>query len=126
MVLNKKHLIWIKIAGVALLSGCSLLPTQTEAPPVAPPVVTPAPVVEPVRRPPRLGLVLGGGAGERRGWGAGGKVAWASLGFAFLFAMQVLAGHTQTAFISGVMIVVWIATSWLTNYLLHLQMIALK
>jgi NTE family protein len=62
MVLNKKHLIWIKIAGVALLSGCSLLPTQTEAPPVAPPVVTPAPVLEPVRRPPRLGLVLGGGA----------------------------------------------------------------
>lgn len=62
MVLNKKYLIWINFAWLVLLSGCSLLPTQTEPPPVAPPVVTLPPVVEPVRRPPRLGLVLGGGA----------------------------------------------------------------
>lgn len=47
---------------MVLLSGCSLLPAQTEPPPMAPPVVTPPPLVEPVRRPPRLGLVLGGGA----------------------------------------------------------------
>ncbi|WP_291010208.1 patatin-like phospholipase family protein [Hydrogenophaga sp.] len=50
------------MALLVLLSGCSLLPTQTEPPPVIPPVVTPPAVIEPVRRAPRLGLVLGGGA----------------------------------------------------------------
>lgn len=62
MVLNKQILIWINSALLIALSGCSLLPTQTEPPPVIPPVVTPPAVVEPVLRPPRLGLVLGGGA----------------------------------------------------------------
>ena len=62
MVLNKQILIWINSALLVALSGCSLLPTQTEPPPVTPPVVTPPAVVEPVLRPPRLGLVLGGGA----------------------------------------------------------------
>ncbi len=62
IVLNKQIWIWIHIALLVLLSGCSLLPTQTEPPPVIPPVVTPPAVIEPVRRAPRLGLVLGGGA----------------------------------------------------------------
>jgi NTE family protein len=62
MVLNKKSLIWINGALLVLLSGCSVLPTQTEPPPIAPPAVTPPPMAEPVLRPPRLGLVLGGGA----------------------------------------------------------------
>jgi NTE family protein len=63
MVLNKQINLWFIGALLVLLSGCSLLPTQPEAPPVVvvPSVVLP-PVVEPVRRPPRLGLVLGGGA----------------------------------------------------------------
>jgi NTE family protein len=62
MVLNKQISLWFSGALLVLLSGCSLLPTQPEAPPVVVPSVVLPPVVEPVRRPPRLGLVLGGGA----------------------------------------------------------------
>ena len=48
-------------------------------------------------------LVIGGIAGrERRGWLRG--VA----GLALLFALQVLAGHTQTTFITGVALLIWI------------------
>ena len=62
MVLNKQIGRWLFGALLGLLSGCSLLPTQTQAPPVLAPTVVLPPVAEPVRRPPRLGLVLGGGA----------------------------------------------------------------
>ena len=54
------------------------------------------------------------GLGRR---GAGLKVGVATLAFALLFALQVLAGHTQTAFISGVTVVVWIAATWLAKFL---------
>ena len=66
------------------------------------------------------------GAGERRSGGAWVKVGAASLAFALLFALQVLAGHTQTAFISGVTIVVWIAATWLANFLLRKTQHALR
>ncbi len=58
-------------ASLALLSGCSVLPTApTPAPPpVEPPAVTPAP------KPPRIGLALGGGAAR---------------GFAHIGVIQVL------------------------------------
>ena len=66
------------------------------------------------------------GAGD---WGLGSrgaKVGWASLAFALLFSLQVLAGHTQTAFISGVTLVVWMATTWLAQYLLRTTHHALR
>lgn len=37
--------------------------------------------------------------------------------FAALFALQLLAGHTQTAFITGVGILVWGGGQWLSGYL---------
>ena len=37
--------------------------------------------------------------------------------FALLFSLQLLAGHTQTVFISGIMIVVWLAASVIGNRL---------
>ena len=35
--------------------------------------------------------------------------------FALLFSLQLLAGHSQTVFISGVMVVVWLAAQWLAD-----------
>ncbi|NKQ34112.1 MAG: YfhO family protein [Chloroflexi bacterium] len=37
--------------------------------------------------------------------------------FALLFSLQLLAGHTQTVFISGVMLIVWLAASVIGNRL---------
>ncbi len=63
-----------------------------------------------------VGYCGAGGQGRRRGRVT---VAWASLAFAFLFAMQLLAGHTQTTFISGVTVAVWLVSSGLTPFLLR-------
>ena len=71
-------------------------------------------------------VVLGAGDWGLGSRGAGVKVGLASLAFAFLFSLQVLAGHTQTAFISGVTIVVWIAATWLVNFLLRNTHYALR
>ncbi len=79
-----------------------------------------------------LGWSVDGGTQRRRGAEgqrsrrAGVKVGVASLAFALLFSLQVLAGHTQTAFISGITIVVWIATTWLANFLLRTTQYALR
>ncbi len=42
-----------------------------------------------------------------------------AVGFALLFSLQLLAGHTQTSFITGVMLVVWGAAHWLEKWLLR-------
>lgn len=41
------------------------------------------------------------------------------VGFALLFSLQLLAGHTQTSFITGVMLIVWGAAHWLEKWLLR-------
>lgn len=61
---------------LALLAGCSVLPTQAPQPPVVtPPPVEPPPVIKPAPKPPRIGLALGGGAAR---------------GFAHIGVIQVL------------------------------------
>ncbi|MCY4754581.1 patatin-like phospholipase family protein [Pelomonas aquatica] len=62
-------------AALAVLAGCSVLPTQTPQPPVVTPPVEPPPLVKPAPKPPRLGLALGGGAAR---------------GFAHIGVIQVL------------------------------------
>jgi len=62
-------------ASLAVLAGCSVLPTQTPQPPVVTPPVEPPPLVKPAPKPPRLGLALGGGAAR---------------GFAHIGVIQVL------------------------------------
>lgn len=42
-----------------------------------------------------------------------------AVGFALLFSLQLLAGHTQTSFITGVMLIVWGAAHWLEKWLLR-------
>ncbi|MBX3060965.1 MAG: YfhO family protein [Anaerolineae bacterium] len=46
-------------------------------------------------------------------------IGWATLAFAFLFAMQLLAGHSQTVFISGVTILLWLAAEFTGQRLLR-------
>lgn len=41
------------------------------------------------------------------------QIGWTSLAFASLFSLQLLAGHTQTTFITGVTMVVWLVGEWL-------------
>lgn len=43
----------------------------------------------------------------------------ATVAFAFLFAMQLLAGHTQTVFISGLTILLWLAAEFVSQRLLR-------
>lgn len=62
-------------ASLAVLAGCSVLPTQTPQPPIVTPPVEPPPLVKPAPKPPRLGLALGGGAAR---------------GFAHIGVIQVL------------------------------------
>lgn len=62
-------------AALAVLAGCSVLPTHTPQPPVVTPPVEPPPLVKPAPKPPRLGLALGGGAAR---------------GFAHIGVIQVL------------------------------------
>ncbi len=47
------------------------------------------------------------------------KIGWATVAFAFLFAMQLLTGHTQTLFISGLTILIWIAAEFTSHLLLR-------
>ena len=44
---------------------------------------------------------------------------WSVLATAVLFALQLLAGHTQTTFITGVAILIWLAASWLGRRVLE-------
>ncbi|MDP2418630.1 MAG: patatin-like phospholipase family protein [Hydrogenophaga sp.] len=76
MVLNKYCIGAFTALTLAVLAGCSSVPTSTQGP-VAVPVVPPV-VAEPARRPPRLGLALGGGAAR---------------GFAHVGVIQVLEQH---------------------------------
>ncbi|MBK7896164.1 MAG: YfhO family protein [Anaerolineaceae bacterium] len=46
-------------------------------------------------------------------------VGQGAFGFALLFSLQLLAGHTQTSFITGVMLVTWGAAHWLETWLLR-------
>ncbi len=46
-------------------------------------------------------------------------VGQGAVGFALLFSLQLLAGHTQTSFITGVMLIVWGAAHWLEKWLLR-------
>ncbi len=46
-------------------------------------------------------------------------IGWATFAFAFLFAMQLLAGHSQTVFISGLTILLWLAAEFAGQ--LHLR-----
>jgi hypothetical protein len=46
-------------------------------------------------------------------------VGCGAIGFALLFSLQLLAGHTQTSFITGVMLIVWGAAHWLEKWLLR-------
>ena len=46
-------------------------------------------------------------------------VGQGAFGFALLFSLQLLAGHTQSSFITGVMLVVWGAAHWLEKWLLR-------
>ncbi len=46
-------------------------------------------------------------SGSRRTW------SWSAAATAVLFALQLLAGHTQTTFITAVAISIWLAGSWL-------------
>jgi hypothetical protein len=46
-------------------------------------------------------------------------VGQGAVGFALLFSLQLLAGHTQTSFITGVMLITWGAAHWLEKWLLR-------
>ncbi len=46
-------------------------------------------------------------------------IGWATVAFAFLFAMQLLAGHTQTVFISGLTILLWLTAEFTSQF--HLR-----
>ncbi|HRQ41678.1 MAG TPA: YfhO family protein [Chloroflexota bacterium] len=46
-------------------------------------------------------------------------IGWATVAFAFLFAMQLLAGHTQTVFISGLTILLWVTAEFTSQFLLR-------
>lgn len=53
-------------------------------------------------------------------------VAWATVAFSFLFAMQLLAGHTQTTFISGLTILLWLMAEFSSQFLLRNTAYALR
>jgi hypothetical protein len=53
-------------------------------------------------------------------------IGWATVAFAFLFAMQLLAGHTQTVFISGLTILLWFAAEFTGHFLLRNTEYALR
>ncbi|WP_420642785.1 YfhO family protein [Candidatus Leptofilum sp.] len=46
-------------------------------------------------------------------------VGQGAVGFALLFSLQLLAGHTQTSFITGIMLIVWGVAHWLEKWLLR-------
>ena len=46
-------------------------------------------------------------------------VGQGAFGFALLFSLQLLAGHTQTSFITGIMLITWGAAHWLEKWLLR-------
>jgi hypothetical protein len=63
-------------------------------------------------------VVLGWCADQKTGrrWVA---IGWAAVAFAGLFVAQLLAGHSQTAFISGVGVVAWLAAQGVNGWLLR-------
>jgi hypothetical protein len=54
------------------------------------------------------------------------KVGWGTAAFAILFSLQLLAGHTQTAFISSLTLLLWLTAAFASHLLLRTTHYALR